>query len=111
MEHCAICTDLDEFYIKCGGVAAAIVGVRCQDPVPAQNPCNISSHGVPHSLEAAESFAAGAVLPLLIICGIIVVLFITSLLASAIVGISILFILPVNMKNDPFICDGLVSVP
>jgi hypothetical protein len=45
--------------------------------------------------EAAESFAAaGAVLPLFIICGITVELFITSLFVSAIVGISILFILP-----------------
>jgi hypothetical protein len=48
--------------------------------------------------EAAESFAAGAVLPLLIICGIIVVLLITSLLVSAIVGISILFILPDKIR-------------
>jgi hypothetical protein len=48
--------------------------------------------------EAAESFAAGVVLPLFIICGIIVVLFITSLLVSAIVGISILFILPDKIR-------------
>ena len=60
--------------------------------------------------EAAESLAAGAVLLLFIICGIIIELFITSLFVSAIVGISILFILPVNMKNDPFICDEFVAI-
>ena len=47
---------------------------------------------------------------LFIICGIIIELFITPLFVSAIVGISILFILPVNKKNDPFICDEFVAI-
>jgi hypothetical protein len=37
-------------------------------------------------------------------------LFIRSLLVSAVVGISILFILPVMRKEDPFLCDKLVGV-
>jgi hypothetical protein len=61
--------------------------------------------------EAAESLAAGAVLLLFIICGIIIELFITSLFVSAIVGISILFILPVIRNDDPFIKNGSVSFP
>jgi hypothetical protein len=50
------------------------------------------------ALEAAESFAAGAVRSLFIICGMIVVLFITSLFVPAIVGISILFTLPDKIR-------------
>jgi hypothetical protein len=50
--------------------------------------------------EAAESLAAGAVLLLFIICGIIIELFITSLFVSAIVGISILFILPDKIRAE-----------
>jgi hypothetical protein len=63
--------------------------------------------------EAAESLAAGAVLLLLlfIICGIIIELFITSSFVSAIVGISILFILPDNTMDDPFIKNGFASLP
>jgi hypothetical protein len=60
--------------------------------------------------EAAELLSVAAVLPLFIICGIIIELFITSLFVSAIVGISILFNLPVNKKNDPFICDEFVAI-
>src|SRR5918997_531367 len=60
--------------------------------------------------EAAESFVTGDVLLLFIICGITIKLFISSLLVSVIVGISILFILPVNRNDDPFICDRFVSL-
>lgn len=61
--------------------------------------------------ETAVSFAVAVLLLLLIICDIIAELFIAALFVSAIVGISILFILPVNKKNDPFIWDGSVGIP
>ncbi len=49
---------------------------------------------------------------LLIICDILVVeLFITPSFMPVIVGISILFILPVKTKDDPFICDKFVGIP
>src|ERR671924_1056488 len=60
MQHCAVCRDLDEFCVKCGG-GVAVIGVSCQDPVSAQKPCNISSHREPHGLGGSSSSSVSVI--------------------------------------------------
>src|SRR5215212_8901933 len=85
MEHCAICSDLMNS-------ASNVVEFPLSFELDAKNQFPLRSHATSVAMEyriaweAAELLVVRAVLPL----------FITSLFVSAIIGISILFILPDN---------------
>jgi hypothetical protein len=95
MEHCAICSDLMNS-------ASNVVEFPLSFELDAKNQFPLKSHATSLAMEyriaweAAELLVVRAVLPLFIICGLIIELLITPLFVSAIIGISMLFILPDN---------------